>query len=63
MVQPLPDGQVSATAKIEVDELTEELSTGRPARLLRRRQWASVHMIIAGGQRDLEFIYESEGNP
>ena len=25
--------------------------------------WASVHMISAGGQRDIEFIYESDGNP
>ena len=25
--------------------------------------WASIHMIHAGGQRDFEFIYEAEGNP
>ena len=25
--------------------------------------WASVHMISAGGQRDFEFIYENAGNP
>ena len=25
--------------------------------------WASVHMISAGGQRDIEFIYESAGQP
>ena len=25
--------------------------------------WASVHMISAGGNRDFEFIYEDDGNP
>ena len=24
--------------------------------------WASVHMIYAGGNRDFEFIYENAGN-
>ena len=63
MVQPLPDGEVSVTAKIEVDALSENYQQAGLRVYSDDDNWASIHMISAGGQRDFEFIYESEGNP
>jgi cytochrome c len=63
IVQPLPEGEVAVTAKITADELTENYHQAGLRVYADDDNWASVHMIHAGGQRDFEFIYESNGNP
>ena len=45
MVQPLPDGEVSVTAKIEVDELTENYQQAGLRVYSDDDNWASIHMI------------------
>jgi PKD repeat protein/glucose/arabinose dehydrogenase len=63
MVEPLPDGDVAVTAKIEVDELSENYHQAGLRVYSDDDNWASVHMIHAGGARDFEFIWEANGNP
>jgi PKD repeat protein len=63
MVEPLPDGDVAVTAKIQVDELTENYHQAGLRVYSDDDNWASVHMIHAGGARDFEFIWEANGNP
>jgi cytochrome c len=63
VVQPLPEGQVQVTAKITTDPLTENYHQAGLRVYADDNNWASVHMIFAGGSRDFEFIYENAGNP
>jgi cytochrome c len=63
VVQPLPSGDVEVTAKITTDPLTENYHQAGLRVYSDDDNWASVHMIHAGGVRDFEFIYESNGNP
>ena len=63
VVQPLPAGDVEVTAKITTDPLTENYHQAGLRVYSDDDNWASVHMISAGGTRDFEFIYESNGNP
>jgi cytochrome c len=63
IVQPLPDGDVEVTAKITTEPLTENYQQAGLRVYDGDDNWASVHMIHAGGNRDFEFIYENAGNP
>ena len=63
MVQPLPDGDVAVTAKISSEPLTENYQQAGLRVYQNDDNWASIHMISAGGSRDFEFIYENNGNP
>ena len=63
MVQPLPDGDVEVTAKITTEPLTENYQQAGLRVYQDDNNWASIHMIYAGGGRDFEFIYENNGNP
>src|ERR671914_20936 len=63
VVQPLPAGEVSVTARIETEPLTENYQQAGLRVYNDDNNWASVHMIHAGGSRDFEFIYENNGNP
>src|SRR5918999_302127 len=63
VVQPLPAGQVSVTARIDTEPLTENYQQAGLRVYNDDNNWASVHMISAGGSRDFEFIYENNGNP
>ena len=63
VVQPLPLGNVSVTAKIETEPLTENYQQAGLRVYNDDNNWASVHMIHANGARDFEFIYENNGNP
>jgi PKD repeat protein/glucose/arabinose dehydrogenase/plastocyanin len=63
IVQPLPSGEVTVTAKVRVDELSENYHQAGLRVYADDDNWASVHMIHAGGQRDIEFIWEANGNP
>ena len=51
------------TAKITAEQLTENYHQAGLRVYSDDDNWASVHMISAGGQRDIEFIYESAGSP
>ena len=63
IVQPTPDGEWMATAKISVSALNENYQQAGLRVWSDDNNWASVHMISAGGNRDFEFIYEAAGNP
>ena len=63
VVQPLPAGNVSVTAKITTEPLVENYQQAGLRVYQDDNNWASVHMIRAGGARDFEFIYENAGNP
>ena len=63
IVQPTPDGEWMATAKISVSALNENYQQAGLRVWTDDNNWASVHMISAGGNRDFEFIYEAAGNP
>ena len=63
VVQPLPAGDVQVTAKITTDPLIENYQQAGLRVYSDDDNWASLHMIHAGGARDFEFIYESNGNP
>ena len=52
-----------ATAKISVTALNENYQQAGLRVWTDDNNWASVHMISAGGNRDFEFIYEADGNP
>ena len=63
IVQDTPDGAWEVTSKITTEPLTENYQQAGLRVYSDDDNWASVHMISAGGQRDMEFIYESNGNP
>ncbi|HZB34246.1 MAG TPA: DUF1349 domain-containing protein, partial [Streptosporangiaceae bacterium] len=63
IVQDTPEGAWEATAKITAEQLTENYHQAGLRVYSDDDNWASVHMIHAGGQRDMEFIYENAGNP
>jgi PKD repeat protein len=63
IVQPLPEGDVQVTAKITSEPLTENYQQAGLRVYAGDEDWASVHMIHAGGSRDIEFIYENDNNP
>ncbi len=56
-------GAWQATAKVTAEQLTENYHQAGLRVYSDDDNWASVHMISAGGQRDFEFIYESAGQP
>ena len=63
IVQPLPSGDVEVTAKITTDPLTENYQQAGLRVYQDDANWASIHMIHAGGSRDFEFIYENNNTP
>ena len=63
IVQDTPEGAWQATAKVTAEQLTENYHQAGLRVYSDDDNWASVHMIHAGGQRDFEFIYESAGQP
>ena len=63
IVQDTPEGAWQVTAKITAEQLTENYHQAGLRVYSDDDNWASVHMISAGGQRDIEFIYESAGQP
>ena len=63
IVQPLPSGEVEVTAKITTDPLTENYQQAGLRVYQDDANWASIHMIHAGGSRDFEFIYENNNIP
>ena len=63
IVQDAPDGEWMATAKISATALNENYQQAGLRVWADDDNWASVHMISAGGNRDFEFIYEANGNP
>jgi cytochrome c len=63
VVQPLPEGDVQVTAKITTEPLVENYQQAGLRVYAGDENWASVHMIHAGGARDFEFIYENANNP
>ena len=54
---------MSVTAKITTEPLVENYQQAGLRVYQDDNNWASVHMIHAGGARDFEFIYENAGNP
>ena len=62
IVQDTPEGAWEVTAKITAEQLTENYHQAGLRVYSDDDNWASVHMISAGGQRDIEFIYESAGS-
>ncbi|HET9736477.1 MAG TPA: ThuA domain-containing protein [Solirubrobacteraceae bacterium] len=63
IVQELPAGAWEVTAKVAVDELNQNYQQAGLRVWSNDDNWASVHMISAGGNRDFEFIFEDNGNP
>ena len=63
ILQDTPEGEWEVTAKITTDPLTENYHQAGLRVYSDDNNWASVHMIHAGGNRDMEFIYEANGNP
>ena len=55
--------QWMATAKISASALSENYHQAGLRVWAGDDNWASVHMIYAGSGRDIEFIYETNGNP
>jgi PKD repeat protein/type 1 glutamine amidotransferase len=62
IVQEAPDGAFEVTAKITA-EVAENYHQAGLRLYSDDENWASVHLISAGGNRDVEFIYEAQGNP
>ncbi|MFB9315717.1 ThuA domain-containing protein [Nocardioides plantarum] len=60
IVQPAPDGEWQVTAKVTAD-VTENYQQAGLRVYSDDENWASVHLISAGGNRDVEFIYETQG--
>jgi PKD repeat protein/plastocyanin len=64
ITQPTPaSGPWTVTAAVEVEKLTQNYQQAGLRVYSDDNNWASVHMISAGGQRMFEFIYEANGNP
>ena len=62
IVQEAPDGAFEVTAKVTA-EVAENYHQAGLRLYSDDENWASVHLISAGGNRDVEFIYEAQGNP
>ena len=62
ITQPVPSGTWTVTSKITAT-LTENYHQAGLRVWSDDDNWASVHMISAGGNRQFEFIYEAAGNP
>ena len=62
IVQEAPDGAFEVTAKVTA-EVTENYHQAGLRLYSDDENWASVHLISAGGNRDVEFIYEAAGQP
>ncbi len=60
VVQDAPDGAFEVTAKVTA-EVTENYHQAGLRLYSDEDNWASVHLISAGGTRDVEFIYENQG--
>ena len=63
ITQPTPSGVWTVTAKVRVAELNQNYQQAGLRVYSDDDNWASVHMISAGGARQFEFIYENAGNP
>ena len=64
IVQPVPDeGAWTVTAKITAPALTENYHQAGLRLWSDDDNWASVHRIFAGTGKDVEFIYENDGQP
>ena len=63
VVQAAPDGSWTATAKISASALSENYHQAGLRVWAGDDNWASIHMIYAGGGRDFEFITEVNGTP
>ena len=61
IVQAAPDGAWQVTAKVSAD-VTENYQQAGLRVYSDDENWASVHLISAGGNRDVEFIYETQGS-
>ncbi|MDZ5661737.1 ThuA domain-containing protein [Nocardioides sp. S-58] len=62
IVQRAPDGAFQVTAKVTAD-VSENYHQAGLRLYSDDENWASVHLISAGGNRDVEFIYEAQGSP
>ncbi|NYE38606.1 PKD repeat protein/type 1 glutamine amidotransferase [Nocardioides cavernae] len=62
IVQDAPEGEFEVTAKITA-EVSENYHQAGLRLYSDDENWASVHLISAGGARDVEFIYEADGVP
>ena len=56
-----PDGAWQVTTKVTAD-VTENYQQAGLRVYSDDENWASVHLISAGGNRDVEFIYEAQGS-
>ncbi|HEY6889215.1 MAG TPA: ThuA domain-containing protein, partial [Solirubrobacter sp.] len=63
ITQPTPSGVWTVTAKVRVAELNQNYQQAGLRVYSDDDNWASVHMISAGGARQFEFIYENAGTP
>ncbi|HYH72722.1 MAG TPA: Ig-like domain-containing protein, partial [Nocardioides sp.] len=61
IVQEAPDGAWEVTAKVSA-VVTENYQQAGLRLYSDDENWASVHLISAGGTRDVEFIYETQGS-
>ena len=61
IVQEAPSGEWTATAKVSA-QVSENYHQAGLRLYSGDENWASVHLISAGGNRDIEFIYENDGN-
>ncbi|WP_281283808.1 ThuA domain-containing protein [Nocardioides dongxiaopingii] len=61
VVQAAPDGAWEVTAKVTAD-VSENYQQAGLRLYSDDENWASVHLISAGGTRDVEFIYETQGS-
>ncbi|WP_210437764.1 ThuA domain-containing protein [Nocardioides xinjiangensis] len=62
IVQQTPDGAWQVTAKVTA-VVSENYQQAGLRVYSDDENWASVHLISAGGNRDVEFIYEAQGSP
>jgi cytochrome c len=63
ITQPVPSGTWTVTSKVQVAALDENYQQAGLRVWSDDDNWASVHMISAGGNRLFEFIYEANGQP
>ncbi len=63
ITQPAPTGVWTVTSKIQVAALDQNYQQAGLRVWTDDDNWASVHMISAGGNRQFEFIFEDNGNP
>ncbi len=63
ITQPTPSGVWTVTSKVRVSALNQNYQQAGLRVYSDDDNWASVHMISAGGARQFEFIYEAAGKP